>query len=99
MLCSLRPVFDRGRFYAFPAVWAAVFATGVGWREPVNAVDAASFLAPSNAQAPVPTQWVFFARAPPPPRRTFVRDDLEPEEAAHGVARRREAAVAAAQGR
>jgi len=82
MLCPIRPVLDRGRYYAFPAVWAAVFATGVGWREPVQAVDVASFLSFNAAQAAAPMQPFFFALAAQPPSLTFVRHDPEPEEAA-----------------
>jgi len=44
MHCSIRPVIDRGRQYAFPAVWAAVLATGVGLSEPLPAFDAAPYL-------------------------------------------------------
>src|ERR1043166_8505363 len=87
MLRSIRPVLVRGRFYAFPAVWAAVFAPGGGWREPVQAVDAASYLSFDKAQAGAPTQSPFFALADQPPSLTFVRHDLEPEEAAQAGAR------------
>ena len=80
MLCSIRPVLDRGRFYAFPAVWAAVLATGLGGREPVQSIDAASFLS-FSAQAAVPTQGAFLSLAAEPPSLTFVRHDVEPEEA------------------
>src|SRR5262249_36245215 len=72
-----------GRRYAFPAVWLAVFAAGVGWRPPLPTVDASSFLSfgARGAQAATPTQSVFFALAAQPPSLTFVRHDLEPEEA------------------
>lgn len=44
MLCSIQPAVNRGRQYAFPVVWAAVFATGMGLGEPLPVFDAASFL-------------------------------------------------------
>jgi len=44
MRSLLWPVFDRGRLYAFPAVWAAVFAAGVGLRQQVPPVDVSTFL-------------------------------------------------------
>ena len=50
MLFFVRPAIDRGRLYAFPAVWAAVFVTGVGWRLPLP-VDASSFLSFNVADA------------------------------------------------
>ena len=42
---SYRPAFLRGRQYAFPAVWAAVFATGVGMTDPVRSLDVDAVLA------------------------------------------------------
>ena len=85
MLLQIRPAIECGRRYAFPAVWLAVFATGVGWRLPLSTADASSF--PSfgvggGAHAAVPTQSVFFALAAQPLNLTFVRHDLEPEEEA-----------------
>lgn len=44
MRSLLWPAFDRGRLYAFPALWAVVFAAGVGLRESVPPVDATTFL-------------------------------------------------------
>src|SRR6266851_3250947 len=82
MSLSIRPVLDCGRLYAFPAVWAAILATGVGWRQPLPTVDASSFLSFSaGAQAATPTQDVFFKLAAQPPSLTFVRHDVEPDEA------------------
>jgi Bax protein len=85
----IRPLIDSGRVYAFPAVWAAVFAMGVGVRQPVPTVDASSFLSFSvnSAQAAPPTQSPFFALASQPPSLTFVRHDLEAEETTQGGAR------------
>ena len=44
MQWSILPAVARGRHYAFPAVWAAVFATGLGLREPLPSIDVASHL-------------------------------------------------------
>ncbi len=41
---SFQPVLQRGRQYAFPAVWAAVLATGVAMTDPVRSVDADALL-------------------------------------------------------
>ena|SRR5438874_7742502 len=89
MLLQIRPAIECGRRYAFPAVWLAVFATGAGWRQPVSTVDASSFLSfrVGGAQAATPTQSVFFALAAQPVSLTFVRHDLEPDEAVQSGAR------------
>jgi len=89
MLLQIRPAIECGRKYAFPAVWLAVFATGVGWRLPGPAVEASSFLSfnTGSAQAATPTQSVFFALAAQPASLTFVRHDVEPEEAIQTGAR------------
>ena len=60
MQLSIWPAVERGRQYAFPAVWAAVFATGVGLSEPLPSFDVAPFLsfAPigsANARSPLAT--------------------------------------------
>jgi len=83
MSSFLRSAADGGRVFAFPAVWAAVFVGGVAGREPLPAVDASSFLSFSvgGPQAASPTQSVFFALAAQPPSLTFVRHDVEPDEA------------------
>ena len=44
MRSLLWPALDRGRLYAFPALWAVVFAAGIGLRESVPSVDATTFL-------------------------------------------------------
>jgi Bax protein len=81
MSSFFRSASDRGRVFAFPAVWAAVFATGVGWRQPLPTVDASSFLSfNAGAQVATPTQDVFFKLAAQPPSLTFVRHDVEPDE-------------------
>src|ERR1700745_3120392 len=79
MLLQIRPAIECGRRYAFPAVWLAVFAAGVGWRLPGPAADASSFLSfdTGSAQAATPTQSAFFALAAQPLSLTFVRHDAE----------------------
>jgi Bax protein len=82
MSSFFRSASDRGRVFAFPAVWAAVLVAGVSGREPLPSVDASSFLSFSGgAQAATPTQSAFFALAAQPPSLTFVRHDVEPDEA------------------
>ena len=44
MQLSIWPAVERGRQYAFPAVWVAVFATGVGLSEPLPSLDVAPYL-------------------------------------------------------
>ena len=41
MKSSVWPALERGRQYAFPAGWVAVFATGVGLSEPLPSLDVA----------------------------------------------------------
>jgi uncharacterized FlgJ-related protein len=70
MLCSIRPAIDRGRQYAFPAVWAAVFASGVGLSEPLPSFDAAPYL----SFAPIGK-----TQAASPDEATLVALDAEPQ--------------------
>src|SRR5258708_4715194 len=83
MSSFFRSASDCGRVFPFPAVGAAVLAAGVGAREQMPSVDVSSFLSfnASAAQAAAPTQGMFFALAAQPPSLTFVRHDLEPDEA------------------
>lgn len=84
MKLPIWPAVERGRFYAFPAVWAAVFATGVGFRQPLPPVDVTSFLT-FNADAQLGaalTRQSFVAMDAAPTALTFVRHDSgEPDEA------------------
>ncbi len=74
---------ERGRFYAFPAVWVAVFVTGVGLRQPLPPVDVTSLLA-FNADE----RSGFAAMDADPVALTFVRHDAsEPDEASHSGTR------------
>ncbi len=81
MQLFLRPVLDRGRLYAFPAIWMAVFAAGVGLRQPVSPVDITTFLSFNTQSHSLETGTVV------PPMRAdtaaliFVRHDLlEPDQ-------------------
>jgi uncharacterized FlgJ-related protein len=83
MSSFFRSARDRGRVFAFPAVWTAVLVAGVSAREPLPTEDASSFLFFNSAQAQsaTATPSMFFALAAQPPSLTFVRHDLEPDEA------------------
>ena len=75
MYCSIRPAINRGRQYAFPVVWAAVFATGVGLSEPLPSLDAAPYLsfAPiGSAQASSPHEVTPVAMDAEPVALTFL---------------------------
>jgi len=75
MYCSIRPAIDRGRQYAFPVVWAAVFATAVSLSEPLPSFDAAPYLsfAPiGKAQASSPDEMMLVAMDAEPQALTFL---------------------------
>jgi Bax protein len=84
MQWSIWPAVERGRRYAFPAVWAAIFSTGVGLSEPLPSIDLAPFLsfAPigsANAQSPEPP--AFLALDAQPQGLTFLSPGLsEPDD-------------------
>ena len=51
---SFRPALERGQKYAFPVVWTAIFAAGVGMSDPVRSLDVEtvmSFVGIGTAQA------------------------------------------------
>ncbi|HYR65384.1 MAG TPA: hypothetical protein VEP47_04600, partial [Reyranella sp.] len=81
------PAVERGRQYAFAAVWAAVFATGVGLSEPLPSLDVAPYLslAPvgtASAAALEPPR--FLAMNAAPEALVFVRYDVsEPDDTFH----------------
>src|SRR5439155_20146442 len=81
------PAVERGRQYAFPAVWAAVFATGVGLSEPLPSFDLAPFLsfAPiGSANASSPDQSAFVSLDAEPEALTFVHQEAaEPDDVFH----------------
>jgi Bax protein len=70
MYGSIRPAVERGRQYAFPAVWAAVLATGVGLGEPSPSFD----IAPLLAFEPIGT-----ANAASPEQPDFAPLDAQPD--------------------
>lgn len=55
MRLSVRPVIESGRLYAFPVVWTAVLAAGIGLREPLPDFDS-SLLMSFNVIAPAAAQ-------------------------------------------
>ena len=81
MRLSIRPILEHGRQYAFPVVWTAVLATGVGLQRPLPDLDT-SLLLSFNVVAPAAAEPALAATpADPEPTLTFVRHDIEPEEA------------------
>ena len=81
MRLSVSPVLERGRQYAFPIVWTAVLATGVGLQRPLPDIDS-SLLLSFNVVAPAAAEPVLDGRrrSIPSPQLTFVRHDIEPDE-------------------
>ena len=84
MKSAIWPAVERGKQYAFPAVWVAVLATGVGLSEPLPSLDVAPYLsfAPlgaANAATLEPPE--FLALNADPDSLTFVRHDVsEPDD-------------------
>jgi Bax protein len=87
MQSSIWPAVERGRQYAFPAVWAAVFATGVGLSEPLPSLDVAPYLsfAPVGAASAAPLeQPAFLVMNAEPESLIFVHHDVsEPDDVFH----------------
>ncbi len=80
MPLSVRPVFERGRQYAFPVVWTAVLATGVGLQRPLPDLDT-SLLLSFNVIAPAAAESLqSTASADSEPMLTFVQHDIEPDD-------------------
>jgi Bax protein len=84
MRLPVRPVIETARTYAFPIVWSAVLAAGIGLQRPLPEIDAGELLSfnviPPAAAEPRPA-------AAPDPMLTFVRHDIEPEDVAPVSAR------------
>jgi len=77
----VRSVLEGGRLYAFPIVWTVLLASGIGLFRPLPAIDTSQRLSfdviPPAAAEPrraIPA-------LPPDPMLTFVRFDVEPEDA------------------
>lgn len=85
MRLTLRPAIERGRNYAFPAAWAAVLATGVGFYKPLPSPDVPYVsLGVGSAYAqeaePAPLQMVDLE----PAAIMFVRHEVsEPDDVAY----------------
>ncbi len=80
MPLSIRPALDCGRQYAFPAAWAAVFAAGVGFYQPLPTVDMASyisFIEVGERPVALATPPAFLAMAADPSSLSFVSHELE----------------------
>src|SRR5258708_17728718 len=90
MKLPIWPAIERGRLYAFPAVWAAVLVTGVGLRQPLLLIDVTSLLtfnADERLSATLARQSLVAMDAAPT-ALTFVRHDSgEPDEASQSSAR------------
>jgi len=74
----IQPALDRGRLYAFPTAWAAVLLTGVGFRQPLPAIDASSLLSfapPGHTAATLPD--FTSPMNPDTSALIFVRSDIE----------------------
>jgi Bax protein len=81
MRLSVWPVLERGRQYAFPVVWAAVLAAGLGLQRPLPNLES-SLLLSFNVVAPAAAEPVLtIAPVDPEPELTFVQHDIKPEEA------------------
>jgi len=92
MRLSVRPVLDCGRQYAFPIVWTAVLATGLGLQRPLPEIDTGLLLS-FNVIPPAAAQPRLTVPAiTPEPVLSFVRHDIEPEEAVPASPRDRDVA-------
>jgi len=78
---SVRPAVEAGRTYAFPVVWSAVLVAGIGLQRPLPEINAGQMLAfnviPPAAAETRPAVPV----SSPDPMLTFVRHDIEVEDA------------------
>jgi len=79
MRLSVQPILEYGRQFAFPVVWAAVLAAGIGLQQPLPNLDTTRLLT-FNVVAPAAAE-VRQPAADPEPVLTFVRHDIEPDEA------------------
>lgn len=79
MRLSVLPVLERGRQFAFPVVWTAVLAAGVGLQRPLPELDSRLLLS-FNVVAPAAAEAVSAVALEPEPQLTFVRHDIEPDD-------------------
>ncbi len=76
----VKPALGSGRLYAFPIVWSAVLATGIGLQRPLPEIDTSQLLSFNVIPPAAAEPWTIPANAPEP-MLTFVRHDIEPDEA------------------
>lgn len=77
MRFSIRPALERGRKYAFPSAWAAVFVAGVGFYKPLPSLDVVPYLSfVGSAEAHEGAQPVVLAMNAEPAALTFVRHEV-----------------------
>ena len=87
MQLTLRPAIERGRNFAFPAAWAAVLATGVGFYKPLPSVDVTpylSFVGVGSAYAQDAERTSYPVLDAEPAALIFVRHEMsEPDDVTH----------------
>ncbi|NQW52278.1 MAG: hypothetical protein HQ465_13675, partial [Rhodospirillales bacterium] len=87
MQLTLRPAIERGRNFAFPAAWAAVLATGVGFYKPLPSVDVTpylSFVGVGSAYAQDAERTSYPVMDAEPAALIFVRHEMsEPDDVTH----------------
>jgi Bax protein len=79
MQLSIQPALLRGRRYAFPAVWVAMFAAGIGLREPLPSFDLGShfsFINVGERPVALATPPAFLAMAADPSALSFVSHEV-----------------------
>jgi Bax protein len=75
----IQPVLERGRQFAFPTILVAVFAAGIGLREPLPSLDLAShftFVSVPDRPVALATPPAFLAMAADPAALSFVSHEL-----------------------
>jgi Bax protein len=76
---SVRPAVEAGRAYAFPIVWSAVLAAGIGLQRPAVELDAGPLLA-FNVIPPAAAETRPVVPNAPDPMLTFVRHEIAVED-------------------
>ena len=80
MRLLVRSVLEGGRLYAFPMVWAAVLAGGVGLYQPLPQIDPSQLLAFNVIPPAAAEPRLAFPAPKPDPLMSFVHFDIEPED-------------------
>src|SRR4051812_7080269 len=78
---SARPAIEAGRTYAFPVVWSAVLLAGIGLQRPLPELNAGQMLAFNVIPPAAAESRPVVAVNAPDPMLTFVRHEIELEEA------------------